>query len=144
MPGNVVAGTVDFIEPGIQAGSRTLRVRIALANPTGALRPNLPGQVTIATGEGKQSLTVPLSAVIDSGRRQAVLLARDGGRFVPRKVVTGRRDDERVEILEGLLEGDEVVVSANFLIDAESNLRQALDGMQAPDEAAGEHAGHGG
>jgi len=83
------------------------------------------------------ALTVPASAVIDSGTRQVVLVQRAEGLFEPREVTLGRRNDGRAEVLQGVSEGEQVVVRANFLIDAESNLQTALDGFNA-------HAGHGG
>jgi Cu(I)/Ag(I) efflux system membrane fusion protein len=82
-------------------------------------------------------LTVPESAVIDSGKRQIVLVQRGEGRFEPREIRTGSRGDNFIEVLEGLKAGEEVVVAANFLIDAESNLQAAIGGL-------GGHAGHGG
>jgi Cu(I)/Ag(I) efflux system membrane fusion protein len=85
--------------------------------------------VEIATGRDTPVLTVSNSAVIDSGERQIVLLDKGEGRFEPREVKLGRRGAGRVEITEGLAENDKVVVSANFLIDAESNLKAALNGL---------------
>ena len=91
--------------------------------------------VEIATGRRSPVLTVSDSAVIDSGARQVVLLDKGEGRFEPRAVKLGRRGDGCVEITEGLAEGDKVVVSANFLIDAESNLKAALQGLDRRREA---------
>jgi Cu(I)/Ag(I) efflux system membrane fusion protein len=82
--------------------------------------------VTIGTSSGGQILAVPDSAVLDSGTRQAVLVAHGQGRFEPRAVHTGAHGDGYTQILEGLKPGEIVAVSANFLIDAESNLRAAL------------------
>ena len=81
-------------------------------------------------------MTVPRSAVLDSGTRQVVLVETGPGRFAPRDVTLGRRGGDRVEVLEGIAEGEQVVVSANFLIDAESNLQSALQGLEG-------HAGDG-
>jgi Cu(I)/Ag(I) efflux system membrane fusion protein len=85
-------------------------------------------------------VTVPLSAVIDSGTRQIVLLQKAVGRFEPREVKLGARSDEYVEVREGVAEGDAVVVAANFLIDAESNLKAALSGLTAAPEAGAKPA----
>jgi Cu(I)/Ag(I) efflux system membrane fusion protein len=85
--------------------------------------------VEIATGTEAPVVTVSESAVIDSGSKQMVLLDKGDGRFEPREVKLGRRGGGRVEIKEGLAENDKVVVSANFLIDAESNLKAALNGL---------------
>jgi Cu(I)/Ag(I) efflux system membrane fusion protein len=91
--------------------------------------------VQLDFGEGL-ALTVPDSAVIDSGARQVVLVQREEGLFEPREVALGRRSDGHVEVLQGLSEGEQVVVRANFLIDAESNLQSALGGFSAHVEHA--------
>jgi Cu(I)/Ag(I) efflux system membrane fusion protein len=86
-----------------------------------------------SSGGGRRAkvVTVPVSAVIDSGTRQIVLLQKAAGRFEPREVKLGARSDDYVEVREGIAEGDVVVVAANFLIDAESNLKAALSGLTA-------------
>ena len=86
-------------------------------------------------GSGIPVTTVPSSAIIDSGSRQVVLVAKGEGRFEPRAVKLGRRGDGRVEIVEGLTAGEEVVTSATFLIDAESNLQTALKAFTQPEPA---------
>jgi membrane fusion protein, copper/silver efflux system len=110
-------------------------VRIELQNPDGLLRPDMYADVEIATGTEAPILTVSDSAVIDSGARQVVLIDKGDGRFEPRPVKIGRHGDGFVEIREGAAEGDKVVVAANFLIDAESNLKAALQGLTASGEA---------
>ena len=89
-------------------------------------------EVEIATGAGKPVVAVPDDAVIDTGARQVVLLDRGGGRFEPREVKVGVRGTGYVEVREGVDAGDRVVTAANFLIDAESNLKAALQSMSAP------------
>jgi Cu(I)/Ag(I) efflux system membrane fusion protein len=79
------------------------------------------------------AIAVPASAIIDSGTQQIVLVVKGQGRFEPRLVKTGRRDDGYVEILDGVAKGEEVVTSATFLIDAESNLKAALQAFTRPD-----------
>jgi Cu(I)/Ag(I) efflux system membrane fusion protein len=123
------AGKVTVIYPNLRAETRTARVRIELPNPNDVLRPDMYADVEIATGTEAPVVTVSSSAVLDSGERQLVLLDKGDGRFEPRPVKLGRRGDGRVEIKEGLAENDKVVVSANFLIDAESNLKAALKGL---------------
>jgi Cu(I)/Ag(I) efflux system membrane fusion protein len=125
----VFRGEVALIYPHLNAPTRTARIRIELPNPDGLLRPDMYADVEIATGTEAPVLTVPDSAVIDSGARQVVLLDKGEGRFEPRAVKLGRRGDGRVEIKEGITEDDNVVVTANFLIDAESNLKAALQGL---------------
>ncbi len=155
-PGETFDGRVDFIYPTFNAETRTLRVRVELANPGLRLKPAMFGQAEFSAPIGPEPmLVVPRSALIDSGVRQVVLVADGEGRFAPREVKVGahgdqmagaEQGDELVQILAGLQEGESVVVSANFLIDAESNLRSALNSLsqaepQAPASTAvvGEH-----
>lgn len=128
-PNRLFTGNVTLIYPHLMAETRTARIRIELPNPDQVLRPDMYADVEIATGAETPVLTVSSSAVIDSGERQIVLLDKGDGRFEPREVKLGRRGGGRVEIKEGLAENDKVVVSANFLIDAESNLKAALSGL---------------
>ena len=138
--GQTFAGRVTFIQPVIDAATRTLAVRIELPNPDGNLRPGLFGDATIVQDEGKPVLTVPRSAVLDSGTRQLVFVQIAEGRFEPRPVVLGERSGTNVAISEGLREGELVVTAANFLIDAESNLQSALDGFGTQDSNSGSDA----
>jgi len=88
-------------------------------------------EVEVATGAGKPVIAVPDAALIDTGARQVVLVDKGEGRFEPREVKTGARGSDYVEIRDGVAEGERVVTAANFLIDAESNLKAALQGMTA-------------
>jgi Cu(I)/Ag(I) efflux system membrane fusion protein len=128
-PDRVFTGKVTLIYPHLVTETRTARIRIELPNPDNVLRPDMYADVAVATGTEAPVVTVSSSAVIDSGERQIVLLDKGEGRFEPREVKLGRRGDGRVEIKQGLAENDKVVVSANFLIDAESNLKAALSGL---------------
>jgi Cu(I)/Ag(I) efflux system membrane fusion protein len=129
-PGRTFVGKVDFIYPSLSAETRTARVRIVLPNPDGALRAAMYANVQIdASAAGEPVVSVPNSAVLDNGTRQVVLVARGEGRFEPRSVRLGVRGDDWVQVLDGIKPGDRVVVGANFLIDAESNLRAALRGF---------------
>lgn len=126
-PGEEFHGRVAFVYPTLNASTRTAQVRIELPNPQGRLRPAMYASVHLAAGSGDQPvLTVPASAVLHSGIRQAVLVELGEGRYQPREVRLGLRGDDHVQVLEGLSDGERVVTSANFLIDAESNLRAAL------------------
>ncbi len=123
-------GRITFIYPTVTPETRTAKVRIELANGEGLLKPAMYARVEIASGSGKAKvLAVPDSAVLDSGTRQVVLVDLGEGRFDPRAVKLGARADGYVEVLEGVKAGEAVVVSANFLIDAESNLKAALGGL---------------
>ncbi|KGO99863.1 efflux RND transporter periplasmic adaptor subunit [Novilysobacter defluvii] len=136
LPGQATEGEVTFVQPVVDAQTRTVDVRIALPNPGGELRPGLYGTVLLEEPGDGPVLTIPRSAVLDSGTRQAVLVETGPGRFAPREVSLGRRGGDRIEVLDGLAEGEQVVVSANFLIDAESNLQSAFEGLAG-------HADHG-
>jgi Cu(I)/Ag(I) efflux system membrane fusion protein len=128
------SGVVSLVYPQINKETRTARIRVELQNPDLLLKPDMYVDADIAAGDAGKVVTVPDSAVIDTGAKQLVLLDRGEGRFEPREVKTGRRGEGFVEIREGVAEGDRVVTSANFLIDAESNLKAALKGLN-PGEA---------
>ncbi len=121
-------GVVAFIYPEMmKPETRTVSVRIELPNPGGEMKTGMYADVVFHAGDGEAPTTaVPDSAVIDSGARQVVLVAKGEGRFEPRAVKLGRRGNGYTEITEGLQVGEEVVTSATFLIDAESNLKAAL------------------
>lgn len=131
-PDKSFTGTLALIYPRLMNETRTVRVRVELPNPDLALLPDMYCDVDITTGPEDAVVTVPDSAVIDSGSRQVVLLDLGEGRYEPRDVKVGRRGDGRAEILEGLAEGDRIVARGNFLIDAESNLQSALKSLSAP------------
>ncbi|WP_027550601.1 efflux RND transporter periplasmic adaptor subunit [Bradyrhizobium sp. Cp5.3] len=144
-PGRSFKGRISVIYPQVNKETRTARVRIELENADLALLPDMYVDAEIDTGNPAPVLAVAESAVLDTGSRQAVLIDKGQGRFEPREVKLGRRGDGYVEIRDGLAEGDAIVTSANFLIDAESNLKAALKGfneagpMQA-DNPTGEKA----
>jgi Cu(I)/Ag(I) efflux system membrane fusion protein len=102
---------------------------VELANPGLLLKPAMFAQVEVAVSAKAKVLTVPLSAVIDSGTRQIVLISLGEGRFEPRDVRLGERSENYVQVLAGVKDGEVVVVAANFLIDAESNLKAAVGGF---------------
>ena len=133
LPGRGLNGRVSRIYPQVGEATRATRVRIEIANPDGALLPNMYAEVEIGTGDAAPVVAVPDDAVIDTGTRQVVILDRGEGRFEPREVKIGLRGEGFTEIREGIAEGDRVVVAANFLIDAESNLKAALRGLTPPE-----------
>ncbi|MBI2277151.1 MAG: efflux RND transporter periplasmic adaptor subunit [Dechloromonas sp.] len=135
-PGEVFEGRIAYVYPTLKAETRTVPVRIELANPKGRLKPAMFAEVDIPVAGAASVVTVPNSAVIDTGKRQVVIVQLGEGRFEPRPVKLGARGGEFVQVLEGVKEGEPVVTSANFLIDAESNLKAALGGMQAAEPAA--------
>ena len=129
LPGDVFMGTVSFISPTLNKETRTVKVRIELPNPKGVLRTDMYADVEVRTGEGSGVIAIPTSAVLNSGKAQIVLVERGDGLFQPHLVKIGAQVDGVVEVLDGVSEGDKIVTSANFLIDAESNLRAALQGF---------------
>jgi Cu(I)/Ag(I) efflux system membrane fusion protein len=140
-PGENFTGRVTFILHELDMQTRTAKVRIEVANPDHRIRHDMYADVTIDVGQQDgERLAVPLSAVLDTGIRQAVLIDKGEGRFEPRPVKLGMRGDGYVEVLEGLATGDRVVTTANFLIDAESNLKAALKGFGADTSAPAEPA----
>jgi Cu(I)/Ag(I) efflux system membrane fusion protein len=129
-----VEGEVTFIYPELRTETRTARVRIELPNPDDRLKIDMYADVVFQPGVDEQpTIAVPASAVIDSGTRQIVLIAKGEGRFEPRAVKLGRRGDGYVEVLDGINKGEEVVTAATFLIDAESNLKAALQAFTQPE-----------
>jgi Cu(I)/Ag(I) efflux system membrane fusion protein len=120
---------VSLIYPHLNPQTRTARIRVEMPNPDELLRPDMYVDVDIDTGATEPVLAVPESSVLDSGTRQAVLIDKGEGRFEPRDVKLGHRGSGYVEVSDGLTEGEQVVNSANFLIDAESNLKAALKGF---------------
>ena len=134
-PDRSFAGRVAFIYPTVGEQTRTARVRIEIPNPGDLLKQEMYASVEIASPVGRRDvLVVPDSAVIDNGVRQVVLIDRGEGRFEPRPVRLGEKGDGYVEVRDGVAADERVVVSANFLIDAESNLKAALSGF-----GGGEH-----
>src|SRR5262245_5874533 len=127
-------GAVTLIYPELKAETRTARVRIEVPNPDGRLKIDMYADVVFQVGADETPVAaVPASAVIDSGTRQVVLVAKGEGRFEPRPVKLGRRSDGYIEVLDGVRQGEEVVTSATFLIDAESNLKAALRAFTQPE-----------
>jgi Cu(I)/Ag(I) efflux system membrane fusion protein len=130
-PNRVFEGKVVFLDPLLDAQTRTVKVRLTFANPSGELRPEMFGEVVLH-GSPRTALRVPLDAVIDSGTQKLVFVAVGEGRFEPRAVEVGESGEAHVEVTRGLRLGERVVVRANFLVDSESRLRASL----APPEPA--------
>ena len=124
-------GIVTYVYPTLTAETRTVPVRLELANPGRVLKPGMFAEVELAAGGRDKVLAVPASALIDSGVRRVVIVQVAEGLYEPRDVEVGERSSDWVEVKFGIKEGEQVVVAANFLIDAESNLRTALGGMGA-------------
>jgi Cu(I)/Ag(I) efflux system membrane fusion protein len=134
-PSDTFEGRVTFILHELDMATRSGQVRIEIDNPDRRIKHEMYAEVEIDTSAGDAPrVSVPNSAIINSGNRQVVLVARGEGRFEPRDVTLGLRGDNYTEIKNGVADGEDVVVAANFLIDAESNLKAALSGftVEAP------------
>jgi RND family efflux transporter MFP subunit len=135
-PDKTFEGRITYVYPTMKPETRTVPVRVELANPGQLLKPAMFTEVQVQVGGRAPVLAVPDSAVIDSGTRRIVLVQTQSGRFEPREVKTGARSENYVEVRDGVREGEQVVVAANFLIDAESNLKAVLGGMHAANAPA--------
>jgi membrane fusion protein, copper/silver efflux system len=124
-PNREFKGKVSFLDPLLDPLTRTVKVRLVFPNPTGELRPEMFGEVTLQ-GAVREGLRIPVDAVIESGTKSIVFVSLGEGKFQPRQVETGDRDGTNVEVLSGLDDADQVVTRANFLIDSESRLRSSL------------------
>lgn len=137
LPGKTFSGKVDFIYPTLAAETRTAKVRIVLDNAQGLLRPDMFASVIIQGGTQKAQLLVPKSAVLRTGKQDVVMVASGHNRFRPQPVRLGAEGREHYAVLRGVKEGDEVVTSAQFLLDSESRVQEAVDKMQGGEEGAG-------
>jgi multidrug efflux pump subunit AcrA (membrane-fusion protein) len=136
LPGKAFRGKVVFVSPTLDPAARTAEVRVELANtPDFALKPEMIATVILKGTVRKGVLAVPEQALIRSGRRTLAVVALGGGYFEPREVVLGPSSGGYVEVTQGLEEGDGLVVSSQFLIDSESNLKAAVQRMQASQAA---------
>ena len=129
LPGERFDGKVDYIFPFMNQKTRTVQVRMAFDNADGALKPDMYAQVVIRPEVARNALVVPAQAVIHSGTRRVVIIARGNGKFEPHEIRTGAETEDGYEVLNGLKSGDQIVTAAQFLIDSESNLRAALAGF---------------
>ncbi|MBS1829029.1 MAG: efflux RND transporter periplasmic adaptor subunit [Acidobacteria bacterium] len=127
MPGRTLHARVTYIQPQVQAETRTIQVRLEADNPQVHLKPEMFVDVDFSIGGGPR-LMVPVDAVLDTGTKQTVFLDKGNGFFEPRRVTIGQRYEGRVEILSGLKAGERIVVSGNFLLDSESQLQSAAGG----------------
>ncbi len=139
LPGQRFTGRVDYVYPTVDSKSRTVKVRLVFANPGEALKPDMYAFATLHTAPKTDALVIPREALIRTGRNERVILALGDGRFRPARVVSGVESGERIEILEGLEEGERVVTSAQFLIDSEASLAGTILRMSPQDN---DMAGH--
>ena len=137
-PGETFSGRVRFIEPQISEKTRTVPLKLEVPNRDGRLRAGMYATVRFDPVVARDAVLVPTAAVLRTGQRNLVVVAEDEGHFTPREVQLGNEGDGRVEILSGLQAGERVVTSAQFLIDSESNLREAVQKLLTARSAAAE------
>ncbi|MBE4619756.1 efflux RND transporter periplasmic adaptor subunit [Vibrio navarrensis] len=139
LPGKTWQGEVDYVYPILDPKTRTLRMRLKFANPNGELKPNMFANITLQPVSDSEVLTVPKSSVIRSGGMTRVVLAEGEGKYRSARIETGREADDKVEVLQGLNQGDRIVTSAHFMLDSESSQSADLsriNGVEAPAETA--------
>jgi Cu(I)/Ag(I) efflux system membrane fusion protein len=129
IPGRVFTGELDYIYPYAESRTRSIKVRLAFDNPDLLLKPEMFAEVVIRSDKQINAIVLPAEAVLRSGQSERVFVVRAPGKFEPRVVRLGFQSAGQVEVLEGVEEGEEVVVSAQFLVDSESNLREATQKM---------------
>ncbi len=146
VPGRRFSGKLSYIYPYAESQTRTIKARLEFENADGLLKPDMFADVTLHASQRPDALAVPEEAIIRSGVRDRVFVVRAPGQFEPREVTVGVSSDDYVEILAGLEAGEEIVVSAQFLIDSESKLREAAAKMRKPggwsQEESDDHAAH--
>ena len=128
-PGKFFKGKITYIFPFMDPKTRTVTVRLEFANPKMELKPDMYGQAIIQTGSARQGVTISSQAVLRTGERAIVFIDLGEGRFAPREVAIGTENEGRMEILSGVKAGERVVISAQFLMDSESKLREAISKM---------------
>jgi RND family efflux transporter MFP subunit len=135
-PGDSFDGRAIYIYPFVQENTRTVKVRFQFANRGGRLKPGMYANVEIQ-GREAMGLTVPANALLDSGTDKVVFVAQGDGYFTPRTVKVGRNLGDRIEILDGVKEGEQVATGATFFLDSESQLRAGLQNYETPTAAQG-------
>ena len=143
MPDRAFRGKVTYIYPTVEEKTRTARARMEFPNPGFFLKPGMFATVEIPALLVSEAVLVPDMAVLRSGEKNTVFVALEGGKFEPREITLGARSaDGNYQVLSGLKPGEIVVTSAQFLLDSESQLREAIQKMLRPQAASGEHAAH--
>jgi multidrug efflux pump subunit AcrA (membrane-fusion protein) len=137
-PGITFKGKVAFIDPFMNPKTRTNKVRLEFDNPDGRLKPDMFANVTLRSRRDKQAIVVPTEAVIMTGKRNIIFVTRGAGKFIPKEVTLGIEAEGYYEIIDGLDSGEEVVTSAQFLIDSESKLKEAISKMLEPETKSSE------
>ena len=131
--GDPLTGEVTFVYPYVDPKTRSVKARIEFANPAFELKPNMYVNVILQTESIQDALTIPVEAVLDSGDKKTVFVALGNGKFEPRQIKSGIQNGTGlIEVTQGLFEGESVVTSAQFMLDSESQLREAIRKMLEP------------
>lgn len=137
IPGKVWQGNVEYIYPSLDPKTRTLKVRLRFDNPDEFLKPNMYANVRIFGGPKENTIVIPVEGLIRTGREERVIVALGEGRFEARNVTAGIESGKYVEILKGINQGEEIVISGQFLIDSEASMRASLTRMSPADDEPG-------
>ena len=143
LAGRTFEGRVDYVYPGLDTATRTVRARLVFQNRDAALKPGMYANVSVLAGTRQNALQVPTEAVIRTGKRTVVIVAEAEGRFRPVEVTLGPEHESAIVILDGLKEGQSVVTSGQFLIDSEANLQGAYKRLEGGAAPAPSHGAHG-
>lgn len=141
IPGRTLSGMISFVNPFLDPKTRTIKVRVEMPNPGMKLKPDMFVNAIIKVPLGS-SIVVPVTAVMDSGKRRLVWVERSPGMFEPHDVQVGQQNSDRIQILSGLKEGDKVAVSGGYLIDSEAQLKGGT-GQDHSEHSGGKPAAKG-
>ncbi|EDK30589.1 putative cation efflux system transmembrane protein [Vibrionales bacterium SWAT-3] len=136
IPGKEWQGTVDYVYPILDPKTRTLRVRLKFSNPNGELKPNMFANIALKPISDDQVLTIPRSSVIHSGGMTRVVLSEGEGKYRSARIEVGREAGDKIEVLQGLTQGEQIVTSAHFLLDSESSQSADLSRINGVEEQA--------
>ncbi|MGB1974703.1 MAG: efflux RND transporter periplasmic adaptor subunit [Vibrio toranzoniae] len=136
IPGKEWQGNVDYVYPILDPKTRTLRVRLKFSNPNGELKPNMFANIALKPISDDQVLTIPRSSVIHSGGMTRVVLSESEGKYRSARIEVGRETGDKIEVLQGLTQGEQIVTSAHFMLDSESSQSADLSRINGVEEQA--------
>ena len=139
LPGDILEGEINFVNPVLDSVSRTLKVRTTIKNTTGKLKPGMVADATLEINLEGHPLVVPRTAIIDTGKRKVVWTKISGKQFQAKEIHTGHESEGYVEVKHGLMEGEEVVIEGNFLLDAQAQLFGGYEDMKGQSSGGHNH-----
>jgi biotin carboxyl carrier protein len=139
LPGEIMEGEIDFVNPVLDTTSRTLKVRTTVSNENGVLKPGMIADATLTVKLEGQPLVIPRSAMIDTGKRKVVWVQKEESKFQAKEIHTGYESEGYVEVQHGLKEGEEVVMNGNFLLDAQAQLFGGYEDMKGQGSGGHNH-----